>query len=165
MLLTFKVLLHITKIGIYKTIIVAVLLLMCEAWSLWKPKIKVFEKKILRKINEKNTTEWEWRIKQERRSCYNWSNIIETLKSFILKWRLKFQMLLFNWAIIIQNVDSDNDLCNIIIYNTSNDWYLELNNITKVLYKDNFGFPQTKIWIMILKSAKFEDWHDYSQKE
>jgi hypothetical protein len=76
------------KIGIYKTIILPVVLYGCETWSLTlreEHRLRVFENRVLRRIfglkRDEVTGEWRKLHNEELRDLYSLPNIIRIIKS------------------------------------------------------------------------------------
>ena len=81
------------KVNTYKTIILPVVLYVCETWSLTlkeEHRLGVFENKVLRKIfgakREEITGEWRKLHNAELHVLYSSPNIIRNLKSRRLRW-------------------------------------------------------------------------------
>jgi len=81
------------KIRIYRTIILPVVLYGCKSWSLTlqeERKLRVFEKKVLRRIfgprRDEITGEW-WRLhNEELNDLYFSPNIVRVIKSRRIRW-------------------------------------------------------------------------------
>jgi hypothetical protein len=76
------------KIGIYKTIILSVVLYACETWSLTlreEHRLRVFENRVLRRIfgpkKDELTGEWRKLHNEELRDLYSMPSIIRIIKS------------------------------------------------------------------------------------
>ena len=81
------------KVKTFKTIILPVVLYICETWSLSlreEHRLRVFENKVLRKIfgakKHETTREWRKLDKAELHALYSSRNIIRSLKSRRLRW-------------------------------------------------------------------------------
>jgi len=81
------------KINIYKTIILSVVLYGCKTWSLTlmeERRLRVFEKKVLRRIfgPKRDEVTWEWRKlhNEELNDRYSSSNIFRVIKSRRMRW-------------------------------------------------------------------------------
>ena len=80
------------KIKIYKTIVLPVLLYVCETWSLTlreESRLRVFENKILRRIfgpKRGANGEWERLHNEEHHSLYRSGNIVRVIKSTRFRW-------------------------------------------------------------------------------
>jgi hypothetical protein len=82
-----------TKIKIYKTIILPVVLYGCETWSLTlreEHRLRVFENKVLRRIfgpkRDGVTGEWRRQRNEELNDLYLSPNIIRVIKSKRMRW-------------------------------------------------------------------------------
>ncbi|KAJ4441034.1 hypothetical protein ANN_10883 [Periplaneta americana] len=81
------------KVGIYKTVLLPVLLYGCETWTITlreEHRLRVFENKVLRKIfgakRDEVTGEWRKLHNTELHALYSSPNIIRNLKSRRLRW-------------------------------------------------------------------------------
>ncbi|KAJ4438375.1 hypothetical protein ANN_14320 [Periplaneta americana] len=81
------------KVGIYKTVILLVVLYGCETWTLIlreKQRLRVFENKVLRKIfgakRDEVTGEWRKLHNAELHALYSSPDIIRNIKSRRLRW-------------------------------------------------------------------------------
>jgi hypothetical protein len=81
------------KIGIYKTIILPVVLYGCETWSLIlkeEHKLRVFENRLLRRIfgrKKDGVTRGSRKLQNEKlHNLYSWRNIIRIIKSRRMRW-------------------------------------------------------------------------------
>jgi hypothetical protein len=81
------------KIKIYKTIILPVVLYMCETWSLTlreEHRLRVFENRVLRRIfgptRDEVTGEWRKLHNGELRNLYSSPDIIRQIKSSRMRW-------------------------------------------------------------------------------
>jgi hypothetical protein len=80
------------KVGIYKAIILAVVLYGCETWSLKvseEHKLMVFENMMLRIFGPKRlgvTGEWRKPHNEELHNLYSWPSIIRIIKSRWMRW-------------------------------------------------------------------------------
>jgi hypothetical protein len=82
-----------TKITIYKTIILPVILYGCETWSLTlreEHRLRVFENRVLRRIfgprRDEVTGDWRKLHNEELHNLYSLPNIIRMIKSWSVKW-------------------------------------------------------------------------------
>jgi hypothetical protein len=82
------------KIGIYKTIVLPVVLYGCETWSLTlreEHRLKVFENRVLRRIFEPKRDEvmGEWRKlhNEELRDLYSSPSIVRIIKLRRIRWQ------------------------------------------------------------------------------
>ena len=80
------------RIEIYRTIILPVVLYGCETWSLTlreECRLRVFENRVLRRIfghkRDKVTMEWK-KLHKDLNDLYFSSNIVQVLKSRIIRW-------------------------------------------------------------------------------
>jgi hypothetical protein len=92
-LLSSRLLSKITKIRVYRTIILPVVLYGCETWSLTlreEQRLRVFENRVLRRIfgSKRDEARGEWRRlhNEELNDLYSSSNIIRVIKSRIKRW-------------------------------------------------------------------------------
>jgi hypothetical protein len=81
------------KVGIYKTLILPVVLYGCETWSLTvrqEHKLRVFENRVLRRIfgpkRDGVTGGWRKLYNEELNNLYSSSSIIRIIKSRRMKW-------------------------------------------------------------------------------
>jgi hypothetical protein len=81
------------KIGIYKTIILSVVLYRCETWSLTlreEHRLRVFENRMLRRIigpkRDEVTGEWRKLHNKELYNLYSSPSIIRMIKSKRMRW-------------------------------------------------------------------------------
>jgi hypothetical protein len=77
-----------TKIRVYRSVILHVVLFGCETWSLTlreEQRLKVFENRVLRRIfgpkRDKVTGEWRRQHNEELNDLYSSPNIIRVIKS------------------------------------------------------------------------------------
>ena len=82
-----------TKIKIYRTVILPVVLYGCETWSLtlWKERrLRVFENRVLKKIfgaeRDQVTREWRKLHSEELNDLYCSTNIVRVIKSRRIRW-------------------------------------------------------------------------------
>jgi hypothetical protein len=82
-----------TKIRVYRTIILPVVLYGCETWSLIlrdEQRLRVFENRVLRRIfgpkRDEATGDWRRRHNEELNDLYSSPNIIRVIKSRRLRW-------------------------------------------------------------------------------
>jgi hypothetical protein len=82
-----------TKIRVYRTIILPVVLYGCETWSLTlrdKQRLRVFENRVLRRIfghkRDEATGDWRRLPNEELNDLYSSPNIIRVIKSRRLRW-------------------------------------------------------------------------------
>jgi hypothetical protein len=82
-----------TKIRVYRTIILPVVLYGCQTWSLtWREeqRLRVFENRVLRRIfgpkRDKVTGEWKRLHKEELNDLYSSPNIIRVIKWRRMRW-------------------------------------------------------------------------------
>jgi hypothetical protein len=82
-----------TKIWVYRTIILPVVLYGCETWSLTlreEQRLRVFENRVLRRIfgpnRDEATGDWIRLYNQELNDLYSSPNIIRVIKSRRLRW-------------------------------------------------------------------------------
>ena len=81
------------KIKIYRTIILTVVLYVCETWSLTlrdEHRLRVFENRVLRRVfgPKRNEVTGEWRKlhNEELSDMYSLPNIVRVVKSRRMKW-------------------------------------------------------------------------------
>jgi hypothetical protein len=93
-LLSSRLLSETLKIGLYKTIILPVVLYGCETWSLTlreEHRLRVFENKVLRRIfalkRDEVTGEWRKLHNEELHDLYSLPSIIRTIESRRMRWR------------------------------------------------------------------------------
>jgi hypothetical protein len=82
-----------TKMGVYRTVVLPVVLSGCETWSLTlreAQRLRVFENRVLRRIfgpkRDETTGEWRRLHKKEFNDLYSTSNIIRIIKSRRMRW-------------------------------------------------------------------------------
>jgi hypothetical protein len=82
-----------TKIRVYRTIILPVVLYGCETWSVTlreEQRLRVFENRVLRRIfgpkRDEATGDWRRQHNEELNDLYSSPNIIRVIKSRRLKW-------------------------------------------------------------------------------
>jgi hypothetical protein len=82
-----------SKIKIYRTIILPVVLYGCEAWSLTlgeERRLKVFENRVLRRVlgpkRDEVTGEWRKLHNEEFNDLYSLPNIVRVVKSRRMRW-------------------------------------------------------------------------------
>jgi len=82
-----------TKIKMYRTIILPIVLCGCEVWSLTlreEHKLRMFENRVLRKMfgskKDKVTGEWRKLHNEELNNLYSSPNIIRVIKSGSMRW-------------------------------------------------------------------------------
>jgi hypothetical protein len=82
-----------TKIRVYRTVILLVVLYGCETWSLTpkeEQRLRVFENRVLRRIfgpkNDEATGDWRRPYNEELSDLYSSPNIIRVIKSRRLRW-------------------------------------------------------------------------------
>ncbi|KAI5707335.1 hypothetical protein M8J77_000363 [Diaphorina citri] len=90
-MLSSKLLSHTSKLRIYKTLILPVVLYGAETWTLTKKlenKLKVFENSVLRQIYGPINENGEWRRRRNRelRALYDNPDIVTTIKTRRLQW-------------------------------------------------------------------------------
>jgi hypothetical protein len=81
------------KVKIYKTIILPVVLYVCETWSLaWREqhRLRLFEKRVLRRIfgptRDEVMGEWRKLLNRELHNLCSSSDIIRQIKSRRMRW-------------------------------------------------------------------------------
>jgi hypothetical protein len=82
-----------TKIGVYRTVVLPVVLYGCETWSLTpreEQSLRVFENRVLRRIfgpkRDKATGDWRRLHNEELNDLYSSPNIVRVIKSRRLRW-------------------------------------------------------------------------------
>jgi hypothetical protein len=82
-----------TKIRVYRTIILPVVLYGCETWSLTlreEQRLRVFENRVLRNIfgpkRDEATGDWRRLHNEERNDLYSSPNIIRVIRSRRMRW-------------------------------------------------------------------------------
>jgi hypothetical protein len=82
-----------SKIRVYRTIILPVVLYGCETWSLTsreEQRLRVFENRVLRRIfgPTRDEAKWDWRRlhNEELNDLYSSPNIIGVIKSRRMRW-------------------------------------------------------------------------------
>jgi hypothetical protein len=89
----------ITKIRVYRTIILPLVLYGCETWSLTlreDQRLRVFENRVLRRIfgpkRDEATGDWRMLHNEELNDLYSSPNIIRVIKSRRLRWAVMWHV-------------------------------------------------------------------------